>query len=43
VPALPAQTTRLIGREHEIAQVQGLLSRPDARLVTLIGPPGIGF
>ncbi|HEU5100840.1 MAG TPA: tetratricopeptide repeat protein [Roseiflexaceae bacterium] len=39
---LLAQPTALIGRERELAQVTGLLSRPDVRLVTLIGPGGTG-
>ncbi|MGQ0570247.1 MAG: ATP-binding protein, partial [Armatimonadota bacterium] len=34
--------TRLIGREDEIAAVQSLLQRVDVRLLTLVGPPGIG-
>ena len=38
---LPAPTTSLIGREKEIADVREYLSKED-RLVTLIGPPGIG-
>jgi len=39
---LPPQLTSLIGREHEIAQIGELLLRPGVRLLTLIGPPGIG-
>ncbi len=39
---LPVPTTPLVGREHEIATVLGLLGRPDVRLVTLLGPGGIG-
>jgi predicted ATPase/transcriptional regulator with XRE-family HTH domain len=39
--ALPSQPNRLIGRTREIAAVIGLL-RSDARLVTLVGPPGVG-
>jgi predicted ATPase/transcriptional regulator with XRE-family HTH domain len=39
---LPAAITSLIGREREIAGIHGYLSRDDIRLVTLIGPPGIG-
>ena len=39
---IPATTTSLIAREREIAQVREYLSRDDIRLVTLIGPPGIG-
>lgn len=39
---LPAKLTSLIGREKEIAEVLEYLLREDIRLVTLIGPPGIG-
>ena len=39
---LPASLTSLIGREHEIVNVHEYLSNPGIRLVTLIGPPGIG-
>jgi predicted ATPase len=39
---LPAQPTALIGREKELADLQGLLERDDVRLVTLTGPGGIG-
>ena len=40
--SLPAQTTRLIGREKEVAAVVQLLKREDVRLVTLAGPGGTG-
>jgi predicted ATPase/transcriptional regulator with XRE-family HTH domain len=39
---IPATTNSLIGREKEIADLCGYLQRPDIRLVTLSGPPGIG-
>ena len=39
---LPATVTSFVGREREIAEVRAYLSNPNARLVTLIGPPGIG-
>ena len=39
---LPVQVTSFIGRESEIAHVKEYLSKDDIRLVTLIGPPGIG-
>jgi predicted ATPase len=39
---LPPQRTAFIGREHEEAALRQLLSREDARLVTLTGPGGIG-
>ena len=39
---LPTAVNVLIGREHEAAEVCGILRIPDRRLVTLTGPPGIG-
>jgi hypothetical protein len=39
---LPAPLTRLIGREHDLAIAHGLLQRPDVRLLTLVGVPGVG-
>jgi excisionase family DNA binding protein len=42
VSLLPAPLTRFIGREHEIAALTDLLRRSDVRLVTLIGPGGVG-
>jgi predicted ATPase/class 3 adenylate cyclase len=39
---LPAQPTPLIGRERELAELEGLLGRSDVRLVTLTGPGGTG-
>ena len=39
---LPAQVTSFIGRESELAQLEGCLSQIDVRLVTLIGPGGVG-
>lgn len=39
---LPIVPTPLIGREQEIAIVVEMLCRPDVRLLTLLGPPGIG-
>lgn len=40
--ALPGADTPFIGRDHEVADVLGLLRREDVRLVTLTGPGGIG-
>jgi predicted ATPase/DNA-binding CsgD family transcriptional regulator len=39
---LPPFLTPLIGREHEVAEVCGLLERPDVRLLTLTGAAGVG-
>jgi predicted ATPase len=40
--ALPARTTSFVGREQELEDVVSLVERNDVRLVTLIGPGGIG-
>jgi predicted ATPase/transcriptional regulator with XRE-family HTH domain len=39
---LPASLTRLIGRKPDIAAARNVLLRGDTRLLTLLGPPGIG-
>lgn len=39
---LPASLNAFIGREKEAAGVRSLLWRMDVRLLTLVGPPGIG-
>lgn len=39
---LPTQTTIFIGRETERAEIADLLASDDCRLLTLIGPGGIG-
>ena len=39
---LPIQLTPFIGRETEVAQVVELLLRPEVRLLSLVGPGGIG-
>jgi predicted ATPase/DNA-binding CsgD family transcriptional regulator len=39
---LPMQLTSLLGREPELATLRQLLERPDKRLVTITGPPGVG-
>jgi predicted ATPase/transcriptional regulator with XRE-family HTH domain len=41
-PVLPAQPTPLIGREREIRALGALLRHEDVRLLTLIGPGGVG-
>jgi predicted ATPase len=37
---VPAPLTRFVGRARQLAEVQGLLAAE--RLVTLVGPPGVG-
>lgn len=39
---LPISPTPLIGREHELEQLSQLLGEPHCRLLTLVGPGGIG-
>lgn len=39
---LPLETTPFIGREEELATLAAYLHAPDVRLVTLVGPGGIG-
>lgn len=39
---LPTPLTALIGRATEVAAITNALQRPDIRLVTLVGPPGVG-
>jgi predicted ATPase/DNA-binding CsgD family transcriptional regulator/tetratricopeptide (TPR) repeat protein len=39
---LPFQATPLIGRERELAELAALLDDPHTRLVTIIGPGGMG-
>jgi len=39
---LPLQATPLIGREQEVKAVCGLLRSPETRLLTLLGPGGMG-
>ena len=39
---LPAQPTALIGRERDVQTVCALLTNHTGRLLTLLGPPGIG-
>ena len=42
VAPLPRPVTRLIGREPDLARVLDLLLDPDVRMVTIVGPGGIG-
>jgi predicted ATPase/class 3 adenylate cyclase len=39
---LPVPATPFLGRDQELAEVQELLRRPEARMVSLIGPGGTG-
>jgi len=39
---IPATVTSLVGRVNELTVVREYLQQSDTRLVTLIGPPGIG-
>jgi predicted ATPase/DNA-binding XRE family transcriptional regulator len=40
--ALPRAVTALAGREREVESARELLARPEVRLLTLVGPPGVG-
>lgn len=39
---LPAPTTSFLGRDAELAQIGALIADPTCRLLTLLGPGGIG-
>ncbi|RPI85382.1 MAG: hypothetical protein EHM41_11070 [Chloroflexi bacterium] len=39
---LPAELTPFIGREKELQEIEKLLVSPDCRLLTLLGPGGVG-
>ena len=40
--SVPPPTTPFIGRAVELARVTGMLDNPDCRLLTVVGPGGIG-
>ncbi len=39
---LPTHLTLFVGREHELADLSELLAQPETRLITLVGPGGMG-
>lgn len=39
---VPALSIQLLGRQQEVGQLSSLLLKPGTRLVTLLGPPGVG-
>jgi predicted ATPase/DNA-binding SARP family transcriptional activator len=39
---LPPSSTSFVGRERELAELADYLANPDCRMVTLVGPGGIG-
>src|SRR6266702_1615838 len=39
---LPLQLTSLVGREQEAAAAGALLQRPEVRLLSMVGTPGVG-
>ena len=40
--ALPSRPTSFVGRERELAWLSERLTDPRARLITVVGPPGVG-
>src|SRR5215207_5935357 len=40
--SLPIPTTSFVGRHDELANIAALLADPNCRLLTLLGPGGIG-
>jgi len=42
VPAAFARGTSFLGREEDVSALHALLLRSDVRLLTLVGPPGVG-
>ena len=39
---LPAQVTSFVGRERELIELSRMLAEPEVRLVTVVGPGGMG-
>lgn len=42
VQQVPPSLTAMLGREREVASLGKILASPDVRLVTIVGPPGVG-
>jgi predicted ATPase/Tfp pilus assembly protein PilF len=42
LPRLPQALSPLVGRQADLERLRSMLTRPDVRLLTLLGPPGIG-
>lgn len=42
VPMVPESVTTFVGRDRELREIRALLDRDHVRLVTLIGPGGVG-
>jgi len=40
--SLPINLTSMVGRESESALLHQMLASPDIRLITIVGPPGVG-
>jgi predicted ATPase/DNA-binding SARP family transcriptional activator len=40
--SVPAPPTATVGRAEELDQLRGMIGDPAARLVTVVGPPGVG-
>jgi non-specific serine/threonine protein kinase len=40
--SLPQQLTPLLGRTHTVSAISAIILRPDIRLLTMTGPPGVG-
>ena len=41
-PGIPRPVTSFVGRERELARLRDLLVQPQARLISVVGPGGIG-
>lgn len=39
---IPAPYSAIVGREREIAEISALLARPDLRILSIVGPGGVG-